>query len=200
MGSERIINISSISLWGKTWSILHNEVSDLHNVINTKRKFHSYWNNRHYSIVQHCGWKQKQQSTRCYFNAGTQAFFRSNSETNTTNSYWDMINFQICTLDELGRIIIWSAIQRQNLTNVTTADDQGLVPWGSIVLVESFTANMQEMNPELKELHCYDLQCSDNDNNHLYIASNYGVLHCLTSGMKPKPKIYAAQTGNHCFI
>lgn len=101
---------------------------------------------------------------------------------------------QICTLDETGLVTIWSVIQRQNSIDVVS-DDQGLVPWGNIVLVAGLRISMQNLNPDLKELQCFDLKCSPEDSHHLYIASNYGVLHCLTSGMKPKPMIYTAQSG-----
>lgn len=90
--------------------------------------------------------------------------------------------------------MIWSVIQRQPQITIGK-EDQGLVPWGNVVLVQGPRLSLQELNPDLKELHCYDLQCSEVDSNHLYIATNYGVLHCLTNGMKPKPKVYITQTG-----
>lgn len=97
-------------------------------------------------------------------------------------------------MDEAGVITLWSVIQRQH-QSAFCEDDQGLVPWGSVVLVQGSVLFLSELNPDLKELHCYDLQCSEIDSSHLYIATNYGVLHCLTNGMKPKPKIYMTQTG-----
>lgn len=96
---------------------------------------------------------------------------------------------KICTCTESGNIIIWSLIQRQ-VTPELLSEDQGLTIWGSVVLVQGLVIQLHKINPDLKELQCFDLAIHDNDSNHLFVATNQGVLHCLISGMKPKPKLY----------
>lgn len=94
-------------------------------------------------------------------------------------------------MDESGVIVFWSIIHRQ-CTPETLSSDQGLAPWAGVSLVQGLVASLQDLNPNFTELHCFDLQLSNEDSNHLFISSNYGVLHCLASGMKPKPKYYGS--------
>lgn len=97
---------------------------------------------------------------------------------------------QVCTLSESGFVVIWSVINK-HATIELLSEDHGSIPWGSVMLSQGLVISLQKLNPTLSELQCFDVHLHHSDTNHLFISSNYGILHCLTTGMKPKPKVYA---------
>ncbi|KAJ4431633.1 hypothetical protein ANN_20232, partial [Periplaneta americana] len=98
---------------------------------------------------------------------------------------------QVCSLDESGRIIIWTVIQSH-----LQSQDLGLAHWGRVRLVLSSTLSAS-VDPRLRlDLLCFDLQLDSHDHNHLYIATNTGdVVHSLRSGGKPRPLLYVPKWG-----
>lgn len=80
------------------------------------------------------------------------------------------VSIQICTLDEEGRLIIWSVLR--NLS--TNSEDLGLTQWGKVKLVKSqevpIFAKRNEMNDMKKEF--VDMNVDNVDSNNLYLATN----------------------------
>ncbi|GLV38042.1 Transferrin 3 [Carabus blaptoides fortunei] len=112
-------------------------------------------------------------------------------QTFCTNLDAGLATLQACTLDESGVIVFWSVVHRQCSSEIIR-EDVTLAPWAAVSLVQGQVVSLQDLNPHFIELHCYDVQLSNADTNHLFVSSNYGVLHCLASGMKPKPKYYGS--------
>ena len=80
------------------------------------------------------------------------------------------ISIQICSLDEDGRLIIWSVLRnlRHNI------EDLGLSQWGRVKLVKSqevpLFVKKLELNGVKKEF--IDMNVDSVDNNNLYLATN----------------------------
>ncbi|XP_069694505.1 cytoplasmic dynein 2 intermediate chain 1 [Periplaneta americana] len=103
---------------------------------------------------------------------------------------------QVCSLDESGRIIIWTVIQSH-----LQSQDLGLAHWGRVRLVLSSTLSAS-VDPRLRlDLLCFDLQLDSHDHNHLYIATNTGdVVHSLRSGGKPRPLLYVPKWDGYTVV
>lgn len=70
---------------------------------------------------------------------------------------------QICSLDELGNIIIWALY----------TEDQ-------VVLINTQIINLQELYQEFTDFTCTDCLLLDNQ---LYVSTNFGsILHCTVKG------------------
>ena len=50
-------------------------------------------------------------------------------------------SFQVCSLEEIGTIIIWTVIQNRSSKKLLPNEDLGLAPWGKVKLIKntSFT-------------------------------------------------------------
>ena len=80
------------------------------------------------------------------------------------------ISIQICTLDEEGRLIIWSVLR--NLSH--NLDDLGLTQWGKVKLVKSQEVPLYTKKNELSSIKklFVDMNVDNVDCNNLYLATN----------------------------
>lgn len=86
-------------------------------------------------------------------------------------------SIQICSLDEDGRLIVWSVLRNFSVNS----DDLGLTPWGKVKLVKSQELTLFLTNGTKKEF--VDLQVDSADSNNLYLAtSNVEILHANSIG------------------
>lgn len=80
------------------------------------------------------------------------------------------VSIQICSLDEDGRLIVWSVLRNLSLNS----DDLGLTQWGKVKLVKSqevpLLVKRNEINNIKKEF--VDLNVDNVDSNNLYLATN----------------------------
>ncbi|KDR24443.1 WD repeat-containing protein 60 isoform X2 [Zootermopsis nevadensis] len=109
---------------------------------------------------------------------------------------------QICSLDEGGKIIIWTVIQsyKQDHQKGILHQDLGLAHWGRVRLVCSSAFSLMDtisLDHHLCfNLMCFDLQLDGRDHDHLYIGTNTGyVVHSLKNGGKPRPQFYVPNWG-----
>lgn len=60
-----------------------------------------------------------------------------------------------------------------------------------IYLVQNYKTYIQEVIPDLNYIQCTDMVINKNDNKHILISTNYGVvIHFLVSGAKATPLKY----------
>ncbi|XP_049952494.1 cytoplasmic dynein 2 intermediate chain 1 [Schistocerca serialis cubense] len=102
---------------------------------------------------------------------------------------------QICSLDAGGLIVIWTVIQNSQtefLPARASQMDLGLAYWGRTRLILSSVVNIPVRMASfslLKDAEYLSLGIDDKD--HLYVGTTAGrIIHCLRSGMKPRPKMY----------
>ncbi|OXU23624.1 hypothetical protein TSAR_005944 [Trichomalopsis sarcophagae] len=107
------------------------------------------------------------------------------------------VSIQICTLDEEGRLIIWSVLR--NLS--TNSDDLGLTQWGKVKLIKSqevsLFAKRNEMNDMKKEF--VDMNVDNVDSNNLYLATNdTNILYANCIGARNGTPYYKINEMDSC--
>lgn len=88
----------------------------------------------------------------------------------TENLNDKFVSIQICSLDEDGKLIIWSVLR--NLSH--NSDDLGLSPWGKVKLVKSqdvpyFT---KKINTDSIKKQFTDMNVDSFDSNNVFIATS----------------------------
>ncbi|KAK7870991.1 hypothetical protein R5R35_012186 [Gryllus longicercus] len=109
---------------------------------------------------------------------------------------------QICSLEISGVAIVWTVIQSSGtgLKTGLVQQDLGLAYWGKVRLVRSIVINIfdgLELNSNfLPNIECRDMITDPADPSHFYVCTNSGyIVHCLSSGCKPHPKVYSSNEG-----
>ncbi|KAB0801711.1 hypothetical protein PPYR_03897 [Photinus pyralis] len=91
---------------------------------------------------------------------------------------------QVCSLDEIGTLIVWVIIKK-------CKSSQNLLYWNQISVVQSKKMCLNQSHPELVNLLCTDMIVNFLDTHHILISTNYGyIIHCLSTTPKARPKKY----------
>lgn len=88
----------------------------------------------------------------------------------TDNLNDKFVSIQICSLDEEGKLIIWSVLR--NLSH--NSDDLGLSQWGKVKLIKSQDVPlcMKKVNPNSLKKRFVDMNVDSFDSNNIFIATS----------------------------
>ncbi|KAK5650026.1 hypothetical protein RI129_001055 [Pyrocoelia pectoralis] len=103
---------------------------------------------------------------------------------------------QICSLDEIGTLIVWIIIKK-------SSSHQNLLFWNQISLVQNIKMCLNDSHPDFVNLLCTDMLVNFLDTHHILISTNYGyIIHCLSTTPKAKPKKYHSNISSqiNCLI
>ncbi|KAG7200603.1 hypothetical protein KM043_001161 [Ampulex compressa] len=105
------------------------------------------------------------------------------------------VPIQICSLDESGLLIIWTALHNMG----RNVDDLGLSHWGDIRLMKSQEIFLESSKDDKNQRAFIDMHVDCVESNNIYVATNTtNVLHVSSMHNKTNPPIYQSNEMYPC--